>query len=172
MLHLSGKLLPLLLSLRTAASRHLIVHSLLLALGTSLPAADLDESQASYRAGKYDECIDAAKEAMARNAYGEDWPLLKIESDMQLGRYADALQTLEARLKEIPLQCSAALGRPSGVVATTICRTSAKAVGRDRASLATRAPYRYNDSANRVTLGQYLRVDRGADARTRAGDFL
>lgn len=167
MLHLSGKLLPLLLSLRTAASRHLIVHSLLLALGTSVPvanAADLDESHASYRVGKYDECIDAAKEAMVRNAYGEDWPVLKIESELQLGRYADALQTLEGALKRFP---SSVRLRWVGHLVFFFNKKPNEALKAldEIGEYAKRAPYFYNDSANRVTLGRYY-VSKGADARS------
>jgi tetratricopeptide (TPR) repeat protein len=167
MLHLSGKPLALHCILRTAASRHLLVTSLLLAAGAAAPlanGAELDESHAFYRAGKYEECIAAAKEAMARNAYGEDWPVLKIDSELRLGRYTDALQTLEGALKRFPSSIRLRWVGHLVFFFNQKPKEALKALD-EISEFAKRAPYFYNDSANRVALGRYY-VSKGADARS------
>ena len=86
---------------RSSCSWRLAILMLLLLAGPGVPsvrAASLTEARGLLRAGKYDECAKMATAAIAEGYYGEDWPLLKIESDMQRGRYSEALKTLDAAL--------------------------------------------------------------------------
>ena len=66
-------------------------------------AADLDEAEALFRAGKYDECAQVAAEQIAGlEGWGERWRVLKISSEMQRGKYAEAMDTLERALRRFP----------------------------------------------------------------------
>jgi tetratricopeptide (TPR) repeat protein len=126
-------------------------------------AMTLSEAKKLFATGKYDACAAAAMEAISEGYAGEDWPLLKIDSDMHRGRYAEALDTLEAALKEFRTSVRLRwLGYRVLLFNNRLDRASA--VLEEIGDLATRATYRYNDSANRVTLGRYF-VHRGADAR-------
>ena len=61
----------------------------------STNAATISECQNLLRTGQYVECLDATTEAVNRRSYGEDWPLLKAEAEIQLGRYPEATETVE-----------------------------------------------------------------------------
>ena len=60
----------------------------------STNAATISECQNLLRTGQYVECLDATTEAVNRRIYGEDWPLLKAEAEIQLGRYPKATETV------------------------------------------------------------------------------
>lgn len=132
-------------------------------LSGPLAAADLADARRLYREGKYDECAQLAVETIAEGYHGEDWPLLKINSDMERGRYVEARQTVEAAIKNF---------RYSVRLRYLACRVyrhnnqpdRVKALTEEISELATRSTYRYGDSANRVTLGRFY-ADRGADPR-------
>ena len=68
----------------------------------ALRGADLVEATQLFRTGKYAECVQAAEKAIAANDFSENYRLLKIRAEMELGRYADALKTLDAALKRFP----------------------------------------------------------------------
>ena len=126
-------------------------------------ALDLTEARQLYRAGKYDECAAAAAQAITDGYLGEDWPLLKIDADMQRGRYAEALQTLDAALQEFRSSVRLRWLGYQVLLHNNQLDRAEKMLDEIR-ELATGATYRYNDSANRVTLGKYFEY-RGADAR-------
>ena len=132
-------------------------------LSTTAWAVDLSEARQLFYSGKYAECAEAAVATIASGYHGEDWPLLKIESDMQLGRYADALQTFEAALKNFRYSVRLRWVGHRLLLFNNLPDRAAEML-EEIADLATRSTYRYNDSANRVTLGQYY-ADRGADPR-------
>jgi tetratricopeptide (TPR) repeat protein len=127
-------------------------------------AADLDQARANYRAGKYEQCIEDARQVIAGTAYSEDWPVLKINAELQLGRYGGALQTLEGALKRFPTSVRLRW------VGHRVFRFNGKLQEATKAldevsEYARRAPFFYNDSANRVALGRYF-VSKGTDARS------
>src|SRR5262245_55781032 len=75
------------------------------ALSTSLAsahAADLNAANQFFRTGKYAECVDATTKALEENPFTEPFPILRLRAQMQLGRYADALATLDAGLAKFP----------------------------------------------------------------------
>lgn len=37
-------------------------------------------------AGRYEDCLKATTEAIANRSYGEEWPILKAESELALGK--------------------------------------------------------------------------------------
>src|SRR5262245_27522992 len=65
-------------------------------------AADLAETTQLFRSGKYSECVQSAEKAIAENDFSENYRLLKLRSEMELGRYADALKTLDEGLRRFP----------------------------------------------------------------------
>src|SRR5688500_15537632 len=87
----------------THAAAGLLAAALLLASSLAvLPradAADYGEILTLYRSGKYAECVDAAAKAIADDDFRENFRLLKIRSEIELGRYADAIKTLDEALK-------------------------------------------------------------------------
>jgi tetratricopeptide (TPR) repeat protein len=141
--------------------------SFLLVTGGLAPRAargtELEEARRLYQAGNYDACAQAAAARLAEGYSGEEWVLLKIESDRQRGRYADALATLDAALKEFPMSVRL---RWTGYAVLLFNQQPKRAQEtlEEIADLASRSAYRYSDSANRVTLGRYY-LHRGADAR-------
>src|SRR5436190_3789849 len=55
-----------------------------------------------WRTGQYAECVDATAATLAKTETDEAARLLKLQAEMELGRYADALATLDAGLKKLP----------------------------------------------------------------------
>ncbi len=136
---------------------------LLLSWSPSAQAASLTEARQLYRTGQYAACAEQAVTAISEGYYGEDWPLLKIQSDLQLGRYDAALKTLDTALETFKYSVRLRhLGRRVALYNNQPER--ATALAEEAAELATRTTYRYGDSANRVALGR-LYLDRGADPR-------
>lgn len=74
----------------------------LLATSRFSDAADYAEMVKLYREGKYAECIDATAKEISETAFDENYRLLKIRAEMQIGHYADALKTLEPAMKRYP----------------------------------------------------------------------
>ncbi len=62
---------------------------------------ELDAAREALREGRYEEVIAGAEAAVAANAAGESWHLLRLEALLAVGRYPDAEQALsEALTKE------------------------------------------------------------------------
>ena len=126
-------------------------------------AVELPAARQLYSSGQYRACVEAATTRMQDDYYGEDWPLLKIQSQLQLGKYAGALDTLEAALKQFPRGVRIRwLGHRVMLLNNRTDR--ADVLLTEISELATHATYRYDDSANRVALGEYY-LYRGADPR-------
>ncbi len=138
--------------------------SALVMLSAPLNAADLDEAEALFRAGKYDDCARvAAEEISGAEGWTERWRSLKISSEMQRGKYAEALDSLERALRRFPASISLRLlapdlyrynGRPDEVpqVMATL----------DRVVMGS--PQRYADPVGRIALGRYFLLT-GRDSR-------
>ncbi|MEW4565547.1 tetratricopeptide repeat protein [Bremerella sp. JC770] len=69
---------------------------------TSARAATLSEAKDLFRTGDYQQCIEVATEEIDRGRTFVDWYVLKTESQLTLGRYEDAAQTIEAARKVAP----------------------------------------------------------------------
>lgn len=79
----------------------LAVVGLLLCLGT-VHAATLSEAKDLFRTGEYAKCIEVAAQEIEGGRTFIDWYVLKTESELTLGRYADAAQTLDDAKKLSP----------------------------------------------------------------------
>ena len=129
--------------------------ALLAVLASSALAAagTITECRRLLLSGNYSECLDQAREATERRAYGEDWPLVRICAERELGLYEDALATAEAGMERYPWsirilveknRCLQDLGRKDAALQ---CLTEI-----DR--LASATPWRYSDADDLVSLGQ------------------
>ena len=79
-------------------SRTLIAILILFVLNLGSVGLQAAETVASCQemllSGRYEECLKATTEAIANRSYGEEWPILKTESEIALGKYPEALATI------------------------------------------------------------------------------
>ena len=126
-------------------------------------AADLPQAEQLYRSGKYADCVDYAAKAIAAAEFNEQWPLVKIKSELALGRYADALKTLEPALASFKFSIQLRwLGRE-------VCRFNGQADRGDKqieeiAELVRQQAWRFRDPPNQVVLGRFF-LEQGIDPK-------
>jgi tetratricopeptide (TPR) repeat protein len=127
-------------------------------------AADLEEAEALFRAGKYDECARiAAEEIEGVDGWGERWRFLKISADMERGKYAEALNTLERALRRFPASVSLRL------IARDVYRYNGQLdelprLMEDLERVVMGSPQRFADPVGRIALGRYFLL-RGGDSK-------
>lgn len=147
---------------------HLISVCALLLLGfcgrvPPATAADLATATQSFRTGKYAECIAEATELTTQNEYHEPAWILKIQSEMALGRYADAAKSLDAALTKLSSSLQLRYyGRD-------ICRHTqqlerAKKFDEEIKTLLQQSPWRYSDIANQLITGRWM-LSQGSDPK-------
>src|SRR4051794_34495317 len=73
------------------------------ALATDL---DLGEAAHLFRTGQYDECARMAGEETKVGLWSERWAHWKIKAELQRGKYAEALASLEHALRRFPASAS------------------------------------------------------------------
>lgn len=151
-----------------AAAKAPVIVSWAVCLSLLLPAAaaaaaDLPQAEQLYRSGKYADCIDYAAKALAAREFNELWPLLKVQSELALGRYADAQQTLDAALASFQFSVQLRwIGRE-------VCRFNGQAERGEKliaeiAELVRQAAWRFRDPPNQVVLGRFF-LGQGVDAK-------
>jgi tetratricopeptide (TPR) repeat protein len=129
----------------------------------NLARADYAEAMALFRAGKYAECIQEAEEGIAEEAASENLRSLKIRAELALGRYAEALESVNDGLQRLPGSLELRwLGRE-------VCRYNddtqrAGQLDAQIAELVERFPHRYSDPLNRVVVARFL-LSQGADPK-------
>jgi len=134
-------------------------------LSNSLPsvAATLSEAKQLFQSGKYEECVETADAEIQDGTSFEDWYELKIDGEMAVGRYADALGTVEAAKAKFPSSIRLAWKE------RTIRRYNgqsqkAKEVLADIAALIERGSWRYRDPNSLLIIGNFF-LEIGADAK-------
>jgi len=129
----------------------------------SASAADLAAVTQLFRTGKYTECVQASEKAIAENDFSENYRLLKIRAEMELGRYVEALKSLDDALKRFPYSLQLRwLGRE-------VCQFNRQP---DRAAkldveitqMIQQAPWRYSDAVNQVVIGRFY-LSQGIDPK-------
>jgi len=126
-------------------------------------AADYAEVVELFRTGDYAGCVESAAKAIAAETTSENNRVLKIRAELELGRYADALATLDEGLKRLPNSLALRwIGRD--VVHFNNQSDRAKQLETEIAQLVNQAPSRYSDAANRLIVGKYL-LSQGADPK-------
>src|SRR5439155_11360418 len=126
-------------------------------------AADLAETTQLFRNGKYAECVKAAEKAIAENDFSENYRLLKIRAEMELGRYADALKTLDEALRRFPPSVQL---RWAGREVCQFNRLPERAAKLDveLTQMIQQAPWRYSDAVNQVAIGRFY-LTQGMDPK-------
>jgi hypothetical protein len=138
----------------TFASSILTLLCLLTFTGSSR-AADYLPVAGLFRNGKYAECAEAAAKGIAADEFSENLRLIKIRAEMEQGKYADALATLDAALQKLPTSIQLRwLGRD-------VCRFNdqldrVNKLEDEIGQLVRQAPWRYSDAVNRVIVGRFL----------------
>lgn len=136
---------------------------LLLSPGAPVAAADLLEADQLFRSGKYAECVEAAEKAAAAGEFSENWPLLKLKAQLALGRYPDALKTLDAALASFKFSIQLRWrGRE-------VCRYNgqperAQKLLEEIGEMVRQSPTRFRDPASQVLLGRFF-LDQGVDPK-------
>lgn len=134
-----------------------------IAVSNAASAADSAQIQTLFRTGKYADCIEATAKAIAENDFNENYRLLRLRSELELGRYADAAETLEAGLKKF--SSSIELRWWGRDVYRFTGQAERIAVLEDEiAKLVQQAPWRYSDSASRIIVGRFV-LSQGADPK-------
>lgn len=126
-------------------------------------SASIRECRQLFLTGQYAECRKMAQDAMDRRAYGEDWPVLKLRAERELGRRDAALATALTGIQRYPwsvrLHWEACLDyRESGQ------QESAARALREIDRLASATPWRYSDADDLVALGRAA-LAAGADPK-------
>ena len=148
-------------------SRTLIAILILFVLNLGSVRLQAAETVASCQemllSGRYEECLKATTEAIANRSYGEEWPILKTESEIALGKYPEALATIaggieryswSVRLRLLEYKCALANGKRDQA-ATALVETE---------KLVSSASWRYTDADDLVALGE-MALALGADAK-------
>src|SRR5262245_60892628 len=132
-------------------------------LAPAVRAADLAELTQLFRAGKYAECVTGTAAEIENARYSENLRLLKLRAEMELGRYADALRTIDAALKDFPTSIHVRwLGR-------NVCRFNqqperAATFETQIAALLKQSPWQYSDAVNQVIAGRFY-LSQGMDPK-------
>lgn len=126
-------------------------------------AAELAEVGDLFYSGQYEQCAEAAGQAVEAGIWNEAWPRWKIRADMALGRYSEALKTLEDAQRRYTTSITLRL-LARDVYRFNDLPVTGRAMLRQVEDLARQAPWRYGDPSSRVMLGRALLL-LGADAR-------
>ena len=126
-------------------------------------AADPDDAQALFRAGKYDECAKLAEQEIAEGGWNERSRFLKISAEMARGKYAEALISAEIAIRRFPASISLRL----------LARDAYRYNGRkeedaqvmeDLERVVMGSPQRFATPEGRLALGRYFLL-KGADSK-------
>lgn len=126
--------------------------------------AELEDATKALRVGDFATCIEISDKAIKNRAFGEEFYLLKAEAENQTGEYRAAFDTIVDGLARYSWSIRMRL------VGMEAARMSGQA---DQASVwqteiadfAGRAPWRYSDADNLVSLGRAA-LEMGLDARS------
>jgi tetratricopeptide (TPR) repeat protein len=148
-----------------SAKRHLKWQLVLVLVlcGRSSHAADLAETTQLFRSGKYAECVQSAEKAIAENDFSENYRLLKLKAEMELGRYADALKTLDEGLRRFPYSL------PLRWLGRDVCQFNrlperAHKIDVEITQMYQQAPWRYSDAVYQVVYGRFS-LSQGVDPK-------
>jgi tetratricopeptide (TPR) repeat protein len=128
-------------------------------------AADLDEAEALFHTGQYDECARMAEAEISNTIGGwnERWRYLKISAELARGEYAEAMASVENALRRFPASIGLHL------LAREVYRYNGRDQDAARELEATErvvmgSPQRYATPEGLIALGRFFLL-KGADAR-------
>lgn len=126
-------------------------------------AETINECKELLRTGKYVECLDAATEAVERRSYGEDWPMIKAEAEIRLGRYLQAEESINAGLQRYAWSIRLRM-KAYDLFSIIGGRDKGQRLIEEVAQLASQSPWRYTDADDLVALGK-TSIALGADPK-------
>ena len=144
--------------------RVLLVFCALLFLSRDVRAAETVAScQQMLYAGRYEDCLKATTDAVTNKSYGEEWPILKADSELALGKYPEALETVTAGIERYSWSVRLRLLQYKSALANGK-RDLAAAALVETEKLVSSASWRYTDADDLVALGE-IAIALGADAK-------
>ena len=141
----------------------LLPMSMALHSGELRAAETVAECQAMLQSGRYEDCLRATTEAFTNRSYGEEWPILKAQSELALGKYPETLDTIaggieryswSVRLRLLEYKCSLANGKKDQAASALV----------ETERLVSSASWKYTDADDLVALGE-MALALGADAK-------
>jgi len=121
--------------------------------------AELAECRTLLLTGKDVECIHATAEAISKNRYGETWPILKAQAELNVGQFEAGLATVEQGIKRYSWSIRLRwLGREIALRAGNA--ELAKQRLEEILALQEKYPWRYTDAAELVVLGEIDQLNR------------
>ncbi len=148
----------------------LILATASLATVHDVTAAELEDATKALRAGDHATCIKITDKAIQARLFGEEYYLLKAEAELQTGEYKAAHDTLVNGLARYSWSVRM---RHLGIEAARMSGDSKQASTWqvEIVDQAGRAPWRYSDADNLVSLGRTA-VLIGSDARLVLENFF
>ena len=137
----------------------------LVLIGVAPPVlgADPKEAQTLFDRGKYSECVEMATKGIESQSWRETWWHFKLRAEVETGRYAAALETLQKALEAFSSSIRLRLvGHRIHLLNDQPEEAEARLL--EIESLVNRQRWRFNDSASRIILGRIFLL-RGADPR-------
>ncbi len=135
-------------------------------LCSSIPlfAANLSEAETLFHTGKYAECVALTGKEIEEGDFSETWRELRIQSQMELGQYPEAKQSLEAALKRYPDSIRIRwLGRD--VLRFCGETEAAEKLLAEIGQKIEQTRFGYRSAADLAIIGQYY-LDQGDDAKS------
>jgi tetratricopeptide (TPR) repeat protein len=126
-------------------------------------AAEPDDAEALFRAGKYDECAKVAEQEIAAGGWDERPRYLKISAEMARGKYADALVSTERAIRRFPTSITLRL------LARDVYRFNARKeeetqLMQELDRVVMGSPQRFATPEGRLAIGRYFLL-KGADSK-------
>ena len=126
-------------------------------------AADLEEAEDLFHQGKYAECVALTGKGIEEGDFSETWRELRIRSQMAMGRYADALQSLDEGLKRFPNSIRLRwLGREVQLYNGETA--SAEKMHKEIGQRIETSPFLYRDALDSIVIGKFF-LEQGEDAK-------
>lgn len=134
-----------------------------LAVASNATSGELEDAVKALRVGDHATCIQISDKAIKNRAFGEEFYLLKAEAENQTGEYRAAFDTIveglaryswSVRMRQIGVEAARMSGQAE----------QAQTWHTEILDYAARAPWRYSDADNLVSLGRSA-LDMGVDAR-------
>ncbi len=131
--------------------------------------ADFEKAHEQFKTGRYSECIESTRKAIVNGASEQQWPILMVESLMELGRYEEAAKEIDMAL----------LRHPFSIHLLQLGHSANLYNGRDRVSsemlrriyrAANRRALEYWDTPDVVALGEAL-LTLGAEPKIVLDEF-
>ena len=135
----------------------------LIARGGAACAQSIDDARRLYRTGQYEACVELADAEVDSRSWNEDWFHLLAESQITMGHYGEALETVERGLDRHPASIRMRLLAHRAYLLNDRSIVAEPQLDAVRQLLQSN-PRRYRRPADRVAVGRFF-LHQGADPR-------